>query len=100
LPAYCPRLHFYGWNRGGKKAYLASEPIHHLPVLQQLYDLSEARFFDIYEQGVKFLAWLSKFLLNLLTGRLILFMKKSWSVSGVFLRSCSRKPIMASMPTT
>ncbi|MBP6909095.1 MAG: NADH-quinone oxidoreductase subunit L [Candidatus Saccharicenans sp.] len=55
-------LHFYGWNRGGKKAYLASEPIHHLPVLQQLYDLSEARFFDIYEQGVKFLAWLSKIL--------------------------------------
>jgi len=55
-------LHFYGWNRGGKKAYLASEPIHHLPVLRQLYDLSEARFFDIYEQGIKFLVWLSKIL--------------------------------------
>jgi len=55
-------LHFYGWKRSGKKAYLASEPIHHLPVLKQLYDLSEARFFDIYEQGVKFLAWLSRVL--------------------------------------
>ncbi|MCR4397115.1 MAG: NADH-quinone oxidoreductase subunit L, partial [Candidatus Saccharicenans sp.] len=50
-------LHFYGWNRGGKKAYLASEPIHNLPVLHKLYDLSEARFFDLYEQGVKFLQW-------------------------------------------
>ncbi|MDY0232362.1 MAG: proton-conducting transporter membrane subunit [Candidatus Saccharicenans sp.] len=55
-------LHFYGWNRGGRKAYLASEPIHNLPVLRQLYDLSEARFFDLYEQGVKFLQWLSKVL--------------------------------------
>lgn len=55
-------IHFYGWNRGGKKAYLASEPIHNLPVLHKLYDLSEARFFDLYEQGVKFLQWLSQLL--------------------------------------
>ena len=55
-------IHFYGWNRGGKKAYLASEPIHNLPVLHRLYDLSEARFFDLYEQGVKFLQWLSRLL--------------------------------------
>ncbi len=55
-------IHFYGWNRGGKKAYLASEPIHNLPVLHKLYDLSEARFFDLYEQGVKFLQWLSRLL--------------------------------------
>lgn len=52
-------IHFYGWKRGGKKAYLASEPIHQLPGLKNLYDLSEARFFDLYEQGVKFLQWLS-----------------------------------------
>lgn len=55
-------IHFYGWNRGGKKAYLASEPIHNLPVLHKLYNLSEARFFDLYEQGVKFLQWLSRLL--------------------------------------
>lgn len=55
-------IHFYGWNRGGKKAYLASEPIHNLPVLHKLYDLSEARFFDLYEQGVRFLQWLSQLL--------------------------------------
>ncbi|MBC7350679.1 MAG: NADH-quinone oxidoreductase subunit L [Candidatus Aminicenantes bacterium] len=55
-------IHFYGWTRGGKKAYLASEPIHNLPVLHKLYDLSEARFFDLYEQGVKFLQWLSRLL--------------------------------------
>ncbi|MCX8159539.1 MAG: proton-conducting transporter membrane subunit [Candidatus Saccharicenans sp.] len=55
-------IHFYGWNRGGKRAYLASEPIHNLPVLHKLYDLSEARFFDLYEQGVKFLQWLSRLL--------------------------------------
>ncbi|HAR35376.1 MAG TPA: proton-conducting membrane transporter [Acidobacteria bacterium] len=55
-------IHFYGWNRGGKKAYLASEPIHNLPVLHKLYDLSEARFFDLYEQGIKFLQWLSRLL--------------------------------------
>jgi len=48
-------IHFYGWKRGDKKAYLASEPIHNLPILHKLYDLSEARFFDLYEQGVKFL---------------------------------------------
>ncbi len=52
-------LHFYGWKRGGKKPYLASEPIHQLPGLKNLYDLSEARFFDLYEQGVKFLQWLA-----------------------------------------
>ena len=55
-------IHFYGWKRGEKKAYLASEPIHNLPLLHKLYDLSEARFFDLYEQGVKFLQWLSRLL--------------------------------------
>jgi NADH-quinone oxidoreductase subunit L len=55
-------LHFYGWNRGGKKAYLASEPIHQLVGLKQLYNLSEARFFDLYEQGIKFLSWLARML--------------------------------------
>jgi NADH-quinone oxidoreductase subunit L len=52
-------LHYYGWRRGGKKAYLASEPVHKMPVLKQIYDLAEKRVFDIYEQGIKFLKGLS-----------------------------------------
>ncbi len=55
-------LHFYGFRKAGRKAYLASEPIHNLPVLHTLYEMSEARMFDIYEQGVKFLKGLSTFL--------------------------------------
>ncbi len=52
-------IHLYGFNRGGKKAYLASEPVHNLPVVHTLYDLSEKRTFDLYEQGMKFLRGLS-----------------------------------------
>jgi len=55
-------LHFYGWSKAGKKAYLASEPIHKLPVMKNLYDWSEARFFDLYEHGVRFLKALSNVL--------------------------------------
>ncbi len=52
-------LHAYGWKRGEKKAYLASEPVHKFPGLKQAYDLAEARVFDLYEQGVKFIQGLS-----------------------------------------
>ncbi len=52
-------LHFFGFKRGGNKAYLASEPIHRLPVLHTIYDWAEARVFDLYEQGIKFLQVLS-----------------------------------------
>jgi NADH-quinone oxidoreductase subunit L len=52
-------LHLYGWKRSGGKAYLASEPVHKFPVLKQIYDLAEKRIFDIYEQGIRFLKWLS-----------------------------------------
>jgi NADH:ubiquinone oxidoreductase subunit 5 (subunit L)/multisubunit Na+/H+ antiporter MnhA subunit len=52
-------LHAYGWKRGGKKAYLASEPIHKAPVLKTLYDWAEKRFFDLYEQGIIFIRGLS-----------------------------------------
>ena len=55
-------LHIFGFKRGGNKAYMASEPIHRLPVLHTLYDWAEARVFDLYEQGIKFLQALSKFL--------------------------------------
>jgi len=52
-------IHFYGWKRGDKKAYLASEPVHKFPGLKQTYELAEARVFDIYEQGIIFLRGLS-----------------------------------------
>ncbi|MRR51434.1 MAG: NADH-quinone oxidoreductase subunit L [Rhodocyclaceae bacterium] len=42
-------LHRYGVGRAGGKAYLASEPVHNLPLLHTLYDWAEARVFDIYE---------------------------------------------------
>jgi formate hydrogenlyase subunit 3/multisubunit Na+/H+ antiporter MnhD subunit len=52
-------LHRYGFLKGGRKAYLASEPVHNLPVVHQVYDLAERRVFDPYEQGVKGLRGLS-----------------------------------------
>jgi NADH:ubiquinone oxidoreductase subunit 5 (subunit L)/multisubunit Na+/H+ antiporter MnhA subunit len=52
-------IHVYGFKRGGNKAYLASEPIHHAPFFKQMYDWAEKRFFDLYEQGIKFLRGLS-----------------------------------------
>jgi len=55
-------LHFYGWNKGGKKAYLASEPVHKLPGLHRLYDWSETRLFDLYEHGVNLLRALARVL--------------------------------------
>ena len=80
-------LHFYGWNRGGKKAYLASEPIHKLPVLKTLYDWSEARVFDIYEQGVKFLRLLAKGLYYSLDRTFDYFLEKVVTFTGqVFTR--------------
>jgi len=58
-------LHLYGWRKAGQKAYLASEPVHKFPVIKQIYDLAERRVFDIYEQGVRFLKWLSGVLFKL-----------------------------------
>lgn len=48
-------LHYYGWKKGGRKAFLASEPVHNLPVLKSIYNWAERRFLDIYEQGARFL---------------------------------------------
>jgi formate hydrogenlyase subunit 3/multisubunit Na+/H+ antiporter MnhD subunit len=59
-------LHLYGWNKAGRVAYMASEPVHKFPVLRQVYDLAEKRIFDIYEQGVRFLRWLSDLLFKLI----------------------------------
>ncbi len=42
-------LHRYGVSKNQGKAYLASEPIHNLPVARILYNWGEARVFDLYE---------------------------------------------------
>jgi formate hydrogenlyase subunit 3/multisubunit Na+/H+ antiporter MnhD subunit len=69
-------LHIYGFKRGGNKAYMVSEPIHHLPVLNTLYDWAEARVFDLYEQGVKFLQALSGFLFKFVDRPIDFFYEK------------------------
>jgi NADH-quinone oxidoreductase subunit L len=69
-------LHAYGFKRGGNKAYLVSEPIHHLPVLHTVYDWAEARVFDLYEQGVTFLQALSAFLFKFVDRPIDFFYEK------------------------
>jgi formate hydrogenlyase subunit 3/multisubunit Na+/H+ antiporter MnhD subunit len=69
-------LHIFGFKRGGNKAYLASEPIHRLPVLHTLYDWAEARVFDLYEQGIKFLQALSRFLFKFVDRPIDFFYEK------------------------
>jgi formate hydrogenlyase subunit 3/multisubunit Na+/H+ antiporter MnhD subunit len=74
LIALC--LHIYGFKRGGNKAYMVSEPIHHLPVLNTIYDWAEARVFDLYEQGIKFLQALSRFLFKFIDRPIDFFYEK------------------------
>jgi formate hydrogenlyase subunit 3/multisubunit Na+/H+ antiporter MnhD subunit len=69
-------LHVYGFKRGGNKAYMVSEPIHHLPVLNTIYDWAEARVFDLYEQGIKFLQALSGFLFKFVDRPIDFFYEK------------------------
>ncbi|MCM8829008.1 MAG: NADH-quinone oxidoreductase subunit L, partial [Candidatus Omnitrophica bacterium] len=52
-------LHTYGWYKAGKKAHLASEVVHNLPVIKKLYELAERRIFDIYHQGMRLVNSLS-----------------------------------------
>jgi len=61
-------IHRLGFLKYGRKPYLASSVIHDLPVFHKLYDLAEARVFDLYEQGVKFLQGLSVVLFKASTG--------------------------------
>lgn len=84
-------LHLYGWARGGKKPYLASEPIHRLPVMHTLYDLSEARVFDLYEQGVKGLKGLSLLLFRTVDRPIDFFFEKVVTGAGVRLTGLFRK---------
>ncbi len=70
-------LHFFGFKRGGNKAYLASEPIHRLPVLHTIYDWAEARVFDFYEQGIAFIQVFSKFLFRFVDRPIDAFYEKA-----------------------
>jgi len=75
-------IHFYGWNRAGKQAHLASELIHKLPGLKSLYNWSEARIFDIYEQGIKFLRGLARILYVWIDRPIDFFYEKIVTVTG------------------
>jgi NADH-quinone oxidoreductase subunit L len=75
-------LHAYGFRKGGRKPYLASEPIHKLPVMHQAYDLAEKRVFDPYEQGVKGLQGLSLALFKGIDRPIDFFFEKIVTVTG------------------
>jgi NADH-quinone oxidoreductase subunit L len=75
-------IHLYGWNKAEKRAYMASEVIHRLPVLSTLYDWSEARFFDMYEQGVKFLRGLAHVLYVAIDRPIDYFYEKTVTLTG------------------
>lgn len=84
-------LHLYGWNKGAKKAYLASEPIHNLPILKNLYRWSEARVFDLYEQGIKFLKWLAHILYISIDRPVDYFYEKTVTITGQTFTSLLRQ---------
>lgn len=48
-------LHRYGWLKNNKKPYLASEVVHNLPVIKNIYNLAERKIFDIYVQAQRFM---------------------------------------------
>ncbi len=75
-------LHAYGFKKGGRKPYLASEPIHRLPVMHQAYDLAEKRVFDPYEQGIKGLQGLSLVLFKGLDRPIDFVFEKIVTVTG------------------
>jgi formate hydrogenlyase subunit 3/multisubunit Na+/H+ antiporter MnhD subunit len=75
-------LHLYGWRKGGRKAYLASEPVHKFPLIRQIYDLAEKRIFDIYEQGIRFLRWMSGVLFKIIDRPIDAFYEKVVTAVG------------------
>ncbi len=75
-------LHRHGFLKGGRRAHLASEPVHNLPVVHQLYDLAERRVFDPYEQGVKALHGLSVALFRIVDRPIDLIYEKIVTVTG------------------
>ena len=84
-------LHFYGWKRGDKKAYLASEPVHKFPVIKTIYNLAEARIFDLYEQGIIFLRNFSLVLFKGIDRPIDFFYEKIVTAIGRAFTSVLRK---------
>jgi len=84
-------LHRYGWLKGGRKAYLASEPVHNLPVMHQAYDLAEKRVFDPYEQGIKVLQVLSLVLFKVIDRPIDFFFEKVVTFTGAKFTGILRK---------
>jgi len=75
-------LHRYGFLKSGRKAYLASEPVHNLPGVHRLYDLADRRVFDPYEQGVKALHGLSVVLFKAVDRPIDFVFEKIVTVTG------------------
>jgi len=75
-------IHRHGFLKGGRKAYLASEPIHNLPGIHQAYDLAEKRVFDPYEQGVKLLQGLATVLFKAVDRPIDFVYEKIVTVTG------------------
>jgi formate hydrogenlyase subunit 3/multisubunit Na+/H+ antiporter MnhD subunit len=75
-------IHRHGFLKGGRKAYLASEPIHNLPGMHQAYDLAEKRVFDPYEQGVKLLQGLAMVLFKAVDRPIDFVYEKIVTVTG------------------
>jgi formate hydrogenlyase subunit 3/multisubunit Na+/H+ antiporter MnhD subunit len=84
-------IHLYGWNRANKRAHLASEVIHNLPVLKTLYRWSEARVFDGYEQGIRFLKLLSRALYTGVDRTVDFFYEKTVTAVGKALSQVLKK---------
>ncbi len=84
-------IHLLGWNKAHKKAYLASEIIHRLPVLRSLYQWSEARVFDLYEQGIILLKGISQILFIGVDRPLDFFYEKIVTVTGKALATPFKK---------
>jgi formate hydrogenlyase subunit 3/multisubunit Na+/H+ antiporter MnhD subunit len=75
-------IHRLGFLKYGRKAYLASSVVHDLPIIKQTYDLAEKRIFDIYEQGVRFLRWMSGVLFKLIDRPIDAFYEKVVTAVG------------------
>jgi NADH-quinone oxidoreductase subunit L len=84
-------LHRHGFLKTGRKPYLASEPIHNLPVVRQAYDLAERRVFDPYEQGVKVLQGLSTVLFKAIDRPIDFLFEKVVTVTGEKFTGILRK---------
>jgi NADH-quinone oxidoreductase subunit L len=60
-----------------RQSLTAVDYVHDAPVLRSLYDWSEKRYFDIYEQGVRFLTWLARIVF------LVFDRGVNWVIEGV-----------------